>query len=217
MKKYWSILLSLFIILVFSPCLIAQVTTPDEPLQGLPAFIEDLITICQVPGLAVGVIRDGEIIFMEGFGYRDLKNKLPVTPKTVFGIGSVSKSFTSLSAAILVDERKLSWDTPVIEYLPEFKLYDDYATHHTTLRDMLCHRTGMAEHMLMTYGSPFSREEVFRRLRYLEPNSGFREKYQYINLMCMTAGYLVGRIWGGTWEDFVVKRILHPLGMVEFI
>jgi CubicO group peptidase (beta-lactamase class C family) len=101
----------------------------------------------------------------------------------------------------------------VIEYLSDFKLYDDYATLHATPRDMLSHRTGMAEHLLVTYGSSFSREEVYKRLRYLEPDSGFREKYQYNNLMYITAGYLVGRISGGIWEDFVTRRILEPLGM----
>jgi len=205
--------LAAFLTLLLSVAAFSQEVNQTDPFHGFPELIEDLMSKWQIPGMAIGVVKDGEIIYMEGFGYRDLENKLPVTTKTVFGIGSISKSFTSMSVAMLVDEAKLKWDTPLIEYLPDFKLYDNYATLHTTPRDLLCHRTGMADHMLMRYGSPFSREEVYKRLRYLEPNSGFREKFQYNNLMYMTAGYLVGRISGGTWEDFVTKRILDPLEM----
>jgi CubicO group peptidase (beta-lactamase class C family) len=211
-KKGWfypaAILVSLLSVSAFS-----QVVKATDPFDGFSEKVEDLMSKWQVPGLAIGVVRDGETIYLKGFGYRDLENKRPVTTKTVFGIGSISKSFTSMSVAMLVDEAKLTWDTPVINYLPDFKLYDDYATLHATLRDLLCHRTGMADHLLMTYGSPFSREEIYRRLRYLEPNLEFREKYQYNNLMYLTAGYLVGRVCGGTWEDFVKKRIFSPLQM----
>jgi len=213
MKQNIIICLAVFFILFLPVEGFGQEVTQEDPFRGFPELIEDLMSKWQIPGMAIGVVRDGEIIYMQGFGYRDLENKLHVTPKTVFGIGSISKSFTSMSVAMLVDEVKLKWDTPVIEYLPDFKLYDDYGTLHTTPRDLLCHRTGMADHQLMTYGSPFSREEVYKRLRYLEPNSGFRDKYQYNNLMYIIAGYLVGRISGGTWEDFVTKRILEPLEM----
>jgi CubicO group peptidase (beta-lactamase class C family) len=213
MKKNFIICLSAFFIFFLSGAVFAQEDSQLYPFDGFSEFVDELMSEWQIPGMAIGVVKDGKIIYMEGFGYRDLENKQPVTAKTVFGIGSISKSFTSMSVAMLVDEKKLNWDTPMIEYLPDFKLYDDYATLHATPRDLLCHRTGMADHQLMTYGSPFSREEVYMRLRYLEPDSGFREKYQYNNLMYLTAGYLVGRISGGTWEEFVTERILEPLEM----
>ncbi|UCE41413.1 MAG: serine hydrolase [Candidatus Aminicenantes bacterium] len=213
MRKKIKFCLAAFFILHLSFIASAQEGTQEDPFKGFPELVEDLISEWQIPGMAIGVVRDGEIIYMEGFGFRDLENKLPVTTKTVFGIGSISKSFTSMSVALLVDEAKLKWDTPVISYLPDFKLYDDYATLHATPRDLLCHRTGMADHQLMTYGSPFSREEVYMLLRYLEPNLGFRDRFQYNNLMYLTAGYLVGRVSDGTWEDFIRKRILKPLEM----
>ena len=212
-KKNIIIYLSAFLLLLLPVAALSQEVNQAQPFLGFSELVEDLMFKWQIPGMAIGVVRDGEIIYLEGFGYRDLDNKLPVTPKTIFGIGSISKSFTSLSAAMLVDEEKLEWDTPVIEYLSDFKLYDNYASKHTTLRDILCHRTGMADHLLMTYGTPFSRKEVYMRLRYLEPNSEFREKYQYNNLMYMTAGYLVGRISDGIWENFVIEQILKPLEM----
>ncbi|MCJ7580272.1 MAG: serine hydrolase [Candidatus Aminicenantes bacterium] len=213
MKQIIKICLPIFFILLLFGAVFAQEAIQEDPFHGFPEFVQDLISKWQIPGMAIGVVRNGEIIYMQGFGYRDLVNKLPVTPKTVFGIGSISKTFTSMSVALLVDESKLEWDKPVIFYLPDFKLYDDYATLHVTPRDLLCHRTGMADHLLMAYGSPFNREEVFSRLRYLEPNSGFREKYQYNNLMYITAGFLVDRISSETWENFVTKRIFDPLEM----
>ena len=215
MKHSNIISLAAFFILILSGEAFAQEMIQGDPFRDFPELIKEFMSKWQIPGMAIGVVRDDKVIYMQGFGYRDLKNKLPVTTKTVFGIGSISKSFTSMSVALLVDERKLRWDTPVIEFLPDFKLYDDYATMHTTPRDLLCHRTGMADHLLMTYGSPFSREEIYSRLRYLEPNLGFRERYQYNNLMYVIAGYLVGRVSGGTWEDFVTRRILKPLEMED--
>jgi CubicO group peptidase (beta-lactamase class C family) len=213
MSQKLGICLSIFLFSYFSITAFSQETIRTKALDGIPELIEGLMSKWKIPGMAVGVVRDGEIIYMEGFGFRDSEKKLPVTTKTVFGIGSISKSFTAMSVAMLIDDKKLKWDTPVIEYLPDFKLYDDYATQHATPRDLLCHRTGMAEHILMIHGSPFSREEIYQRLHYLEPDSGFREKYQYNNLMYVTAGYLVGRVNGGTWEDFVKQRILEPLQM----
>jgi CubicO group peptidase (beta-lactamase class C family) len=161
----------------------------------------------------MGVVKDGKIIYMRGFGYRDVENKLEADEKTLFCIGSCTKAFTSLAAALLVDEGKLDWDTPIIEYVPDFRLYDPYATSHATIRDLLCHRTGVASHDELWKKSPFSREELFRRLRYLQPKGEFRNTYEYSNLMSMAAGYIVGRINGSTWEQFVEERILLPLGM----
>ena len=114
----------------------------------------------------------------------------------------------------LVDEGKLEWDEPVIQYLPEFRLYDEYATQHITPRDLVTHRSGLPRHDLVWYNSSLSREELVKRMRYLPPNKDLRETWQYNNLMFMTAGYLVGRLTGGTWEAAVRQRIFEPLDMV---
>jgi len=167
----------------------------------------------EVPGMAVAVIKDGKVIYMEGFGFRDVEKGLQVTPQTLFAIGSVSKPFTALSVGMLVDERKLDWDTPLIEYLPDFRLYDEYATLHATPRDLLAHRTGLPGHYMMIAATSFRRDEIYQRLRYLEPTAELREVYQYNNLMYMTSGYLVGKVTGGTWEEFITERVFEPLGM----
>ena len=191
----------------------AQEETHAEIFKDFPGFVDRLMAEWHVPGAALGVVKDGKIIYLLGFGYRDLENKLKADEKTLFCIGSCTKAFTSLAAALLVDEGKLDWDKPVIEYVPEFRLYDEYATTHATIRDFLCHRTGVASHDELWKKSPFSREELFRRLRYLPPRGEFRNTYEYSNLMSMAAGYILGRINNSTWEQLVESRILSPLGM----
>ena len=128
-------------------------------------------------------------------------------------IGSNSKSFTVLLMAQLVDESKLDWEAPVRRYLPDFRLYDDYATEHMRVKDLVTHVSGLPRHDGLWYGRSLDREQLFQRLRYLEPTVSFRARYQYQNLMFMTAGYLLERITGESWDDLVRERIFDPLGM----
>ena len=167
----------------------------------------------KVPGIAVGIIKDGKVIFAKGFGYRDVKDKLPVTPNTVFAIGSCTKSFTAASVAMLVERGLLDWDKPLINYLKDFRMYNDYLTTHITTRDILTHRTGLPRHDLVWYGSDLSRKEIYHKLRYLEPNKDLRETFQYNNLMYLTAGVLIEELTGLTWEEFVTKNIFENLDM----
>ncbi|MFH1998303.1 MAG: serine hydrolase [Planctomycetota bacterium] len=187
----------------------------EDPLQGFSDYVMKRMEEFEVPGMAVGVIQNGKVIFSEGFGYRDVEKKLKVSPQTLFSIGSVSKPFTALSLAMLVDEGRLDWDRPMIEYLPDFRLKDEYATLHTTPRDLLCHRTGLPGYYLMLRATSLDREGIYKRLHHLEPSAGFREAYQYSNLSYMIAGYLAGRISGLTWEEHVKRRIFGPLGMTR--
>ena len=146
---------------------------------------------------------------------RNVEENLPVTPNTIFAIGSSSKAFTATSAAIAVEDGKLEWDKPVREYLPTFKMKDDFASERMTLRDLLCHRSGLPRHDLSWYNTPATREQIIDRVRYLEPTSDFRTNFQYQNLMYMTAGYLAGLVDGTTWEELVRERIFKPLGMTH--
>ena len=136
-----------------------------------------------------------------------------MTPDTIFAIGSASKAFTTMSMGILVDDGRLAWDSPVRDYLPTFRLWDPFATERMTPRDLVTHRSGLPRHDLMWYNNPLSRQELFDRLRYLEPNKDFRTYFQYQNLMYMTAGYLVGQLAGSSWEQVVAERIFGPLEM----
>jgi CubicO group peptidase (beta-lactamase class C family) len=166
----------------------------------------------ETPGIAVGIVT-GDRTFFRGYGVRDLDDRRPVTPKTVFATGSVTKSVTALIAAYLVEEKKLEWDRPVREYLPWFRLYEEHAGALVTIRDMLSHRTGLPRYDFLRFAIPLSREELVRRLAFLPPTAGLRERYQYNNLMYVAAGYLEGERAGTTWEDLAEKRVLQPLGM----
>lgn len=187
----------------------------SQQLQGLDDYILQTIDLWKVPGIAVAVVKDGETIFSKGFGYRDVEKKLPVTPDTIFAIGSATKAFAAASIGLMVDDGKLEWDKPVRNYLPTFKLHDPFATERMSPRDLLCHRSGLPRHDLMWYNAPFSRKEIFDRMQHLEPSRDFRTNFQYQNLMYMTAGYLAGEVDGTSWESIVRQRIFEPLGMVN--
>ena len=182
-------------------------------MSELRPFVEETLELWHVPGLAVAVIQDGQVILCEGFGLRNVEHNLPVTPETLFPIASCSKAFTAMTVALLVEAGKLDWDKPVREYLPSFRLQDAVATEHMTPRDLLTHRSGLPRHDLMWYGSNFGRREIFDRLRYLEPTRDLRYAFQYQNIMYMVAGLLVGEIAGTSWEQFVQTQIFDKLGM----
>ncbi len=175
--------------------------------------IERLLVDWKSPGCALAVIKDGEVILSRGYGYRDVEQQLPVDEETVFAIGSTSKAFTAVTAAILVDQGLLEWDTPVRSYMPDFDLWDSFAAERMTVRDLLSHRSGLPRYDGVWYGSGFSRKELVQRLRHLKPNTDFRTTFQYQNLMFTAAGYLVEKLSGQTWESFTQQNILDPLGM----
>ena len=183
-------------------------------LAGFDEFVSAALQAWNVPGLAIAVVKDGEVAYMKGFGQRDVEQKLPVTPKTLFAIGSCSKAFTTYVMGTLVDEGKLEWEKPVRDYIPWFKLQDASTTERITPRDLVTHRSGLPRHDAVWYNNlGASREELVRRLAYLEPSADLRAKWQYNNLMFLTAGYLVETVTGKTWEDSVRERIFTPLGM----
>ncbi len=182
-------------------------------IADLRAAIPKALDDWKVPGLAIAIVRKDTVLLAEGFGYRDLEKKLPVTPSTLFAIGSSTKAFTTLLLGTLVDEEKISWTTPVVEYMPGFHLKDPYATSHMTPRDLVTHVSGLPRHDAMWYGSGLTRRQIFDRLQYLEPTAELRTKWQYQNLMYMTAGMLAEQVTGQSWEDLVRLRIFEPLGM----
>ena len=167
----------------------------------------------QLPGMAVAVIKDDQVVYVKGFGVRELGGNAPVTADTLFQIASTSKAFTTTSMAMLVDEKKMSWDDPVRKHLPYFQLSDPCADSLVTLRDIVSHRTGLKRHdELWDYGT-WSREEIIRRIGKVELTKPFRSAYQYHNIMFMTAGETVASASGMPWTQFVDTRIFQPLGM----
>jgi len=184
---------------------------PD--LKALDAWVTRAMTEWKIPGVAVGVVQDGKVVLAKGYGYRNVEEKLPVTERTLMAIGSNTKSFTTVLMAQLVDAGKLDWEKPVRDYLPDFRLWDPYATREMTPRDLVSHSSGLPRHDLLWYGRNTTRKEVYQRLQYLEPTTSFRGRFQYNNLMFMTAGYLTEQLTGKSWDDQIRDQIFGPLGM----
>ncbi len=222
-QKYFLVLLA---VVLFSTCWLQAgfqkiPTPPEKPKKPLVnfkefrRFMDAEMKRWEVPGIGVGIYKDGKVLLSEGFGFRDLEKKLPVTPNTLFAIGSASKAFTAMDVQILVDEGKVDWDKPVQTYLPDFKLKDEVATSRITVRDLVCHRSGLPRHDGLWYGTSLTRKDIYDRLRYLDFSADFRSAFQYNNLMFLTAGYLVGRLTDSSWEEFTRQRIFGPLGMTS--
>ncbi|MGH9743814.1 MAG: serine hydrolase [Candidatus Acidiferrum sp.] len=189
-------------------------TAPDW--SAIDQYVNSSMKDWMVPGVSVAIVKDTSVVYMKGFGVRDIRTNQPVTPDTLFDIGSCTKAFTSAAVAILVDEGKMKWDGKVNEYIPFFHLYDPLADENVTMRDLLTHRTGVPGTDLLWYVYPqATREELIRRLAFAKPSAGFRETFQYQNLMYVAAGYAVGKVAHTTWDDFVKTRIFQPLGMTE--
>ncbi|GAB3337425.1 serine hydrolase [Larkinella ripae] len=180
-------------------------------------LVENTLKTFQVPGIAVAVVKDGRVIHSKGYGVRSLKSGQKVDPNTLFGIASNSKAFTAAALGMLVDEGKLRWDSKVIDFIPEFRLYNAYVTEEFTVRDLLTHRSGMGlgagDLMFFPDSTDFTLNDVIHNLRYLKQVSGFRTKYDYDNLLYMVAGEVVKRVTGQSWEEFVENRIMQPLQM----
>jgi len=214
MQKAIRILaLVLFLAVLGTPAAEAQEASLSKRLDGFDAQIGQVMDDWSVPGLAIAVVTDSSVVWSRGYGERNHEAGTPVTSETLFAIGSTTKALTAAGLAILHDEGKLGWSTPVQEYLPRFKLKDRFATEEMTPVDLLTHRSGLPRHDWLWYATDFSREEIFRRLRHLEPSEPFRSTFQYQNMMYMTAGYLTGQVSGLGWETFTRRRLLEPLGM----
>jgi CubicO group peptidase (beta-lactamase class C family) len=182
-------------------------------LAGFDEFAQSAMKSWGVPGLALAIVKDGKVVLAKGYGLRDIQANLAVTADTLFAIGSSTKAFTTMAMGILVEEGKLAWDEPVTTYLPKFALKDEFASKRMTPRDLVTHRSGLPRHDLVWYNAKISRPEIVARLPYLEPNEDFREKFQYQNMMFLTAGHLSAEVAGLSWEDVIRSRILDPIGM----
>jgi CubicO group peptidase (beta-lactamase class C family) len=161
----------------------------------------------------VAIVKNDSVVFAKGFGARELGKPSPVDANTLFAIGSNTKAFTAASVGMMVDAGKMSWDDPAAKYLPDLQLFDPYVSRELRIRDLLSHRSGLSRGDQLWYATPFSRQEVLYRVRYLEPSWSFRSRYGYQNIMFLAAGEAVAHTGGTTWDDFIKERFFKPLGM----
>ncbi|NTE03517.1 serine hydrolase [Agrobacterium tumefaciens] len=193
----------------------AQILSSNQ----IDSLVEKTLTTFNVPGIAVSVIKDGKIIHLKGYGVSSIKTNKKVDENTLFGVASNTKAFTAAAIGMLVDEKKITWDTKVTDVIPEFKMYDAYVTSEFTIRDLLTHRSGLGlgagDLMIWPDSSTVDKKQLIHNLRYLKPVSSFRTKFDYDNLMYIVAGDVVARVSGMTYENFIESRIIKPLGMTK--
>ena len=213
-RPYQIPMKKIFIFLYLLPNLIfAQ----QQDTDSLDAFIAKQVIDYKIPGLAIGIIKDNQIVFKKGYGINSTVDSLPVTTQTIFPILSCTKAFTAAAIGILVDEGKINWNDKVIKYLPNFKLSDPWITKELTISDILSHRSGLEsfEGDLLWYGTNYSRQEIVRRIQYSPIRNNFRSDYGYQNIMYLVAGLIIEKITGQSWDNFIKNRIFIPLSMTN--
>jgi len=208
MKIFAIIICLLFISVPFAAY------SQDNRLKGLDAFIEQAMKDYGVPGASVVVVKDNDIVYLKGFGLRKIDSNLKVDENTIFQLASVTKTFTAASVGIAVDRGNMEFDEQVIDIMLRFALHDPYPTRYTTPRDLLSHRTGLPAFTGDLFDHlGYTREEVVRRIRFIEPACSFRDEANYSNLGFFLAGETAANSTGSTWESLVRTSILSPLGM----
>lgn len=195
-------------------------TTPvfagDLSEAELDGFVEKAMSTFNIPGISVGIIKDGNVEHLKGYGVREVGKSAKIEPDTMFAIASNSKAFTAAAIALLVDDGVVSWDDKVIDYIPDFRLMDPWVTREFTIRDLLTHRSGMglgAGDLMFWPTTEVTREQIIHNVRYLKMVSGFRTEYAYDNLLYVIAGEVIAAASGVSYEEFVQTRIINKLGM----
>ena len=216
LSRSWFRLLACFLSLPALAQTAPPVTAPLD-VAAVDAVVARALKAFDVPGMAVAVVKDGQVVMSKGYGVRSLKTKVPVDANTLFGIGSNTKAFTTAALGLLVDEGKLRWDDKVTKYIPEFLVYDPHVTAEFTVRDLLTHRSGLGldagDLMFAPDSTDFTVQDVIHNLRYFRPVSSFRSRHDYDNNLYVVADEVVTRINGQPWAEFVQARLLRPLGM----
>jgi CubicO group peptidase (beta-lactamase class C family) len=212
MRKVITLLTALLFICFTSAKTFAQLTSPQ-----IDSLMEDALAKFKVAGASIAVVKDGKVIHQKGYGVTSIETKKPLNEYTDFQIASNTKAFTTAALSILEDEGKLKWTDKVKDYIPEFKMYNDYVTENFNIQDLLTHRSGLGlgagDLMLFPEGTNFTIKDVVTSFQYFKPVSAFRTKFDYDNLLYIVAGEVIARVSGMSYETFVQKRIIEPLQM----
>ncbi|MGB9764082.1 MAG: serine hydrolase [Candidatus Saccharicenans sp.] len=219
--QYYFLFLFLLLFLILNQA--TALTPSQKPAKpNLPPDLDMLVAqvmkTFEVPGLSLAIVKDNQVLLAKGYGVKKLGQNEPVDAQTLFGIASNTKVFTAVALGTLVDEGKIRWDGRVIDYLPDFQMYDPNVSREIMVKDLLCHRCGLglgAGDLMLWPASNLNRKEILRRVRYIKPATSFRTTYAYNNIMFVMAGELLERVSGIRWEDFVREKIQKRVGMVH--
>ena len=207
MKRNFSLLFVLVSLMAF-----AQI---EE--KKLDDLIRSTLKTFDVPGMSVGIVKDGKMVYAKGFGVNSLTANQKMDENTLVGIASNSKGFTGTALAMLADEGKLNFDDKVTKFIPEFRMYDPYATQEVTVKDLITHRAGLGlgqgDLMFFPEGGSLTVNDIIHNVRYLKPEHSFRNTMDYNNIMFIVAGEVIKRVSGLSWAEFIEQRILKPVGM----
>lgn len=207
---------TLVIVLVFcfSQALAQKAVQPlDKKVAEFEAYISKAQQEWDVPGMAVAVVKDGKVLLAKGFGVRELGKPDAVDGGTLFACASTTKAMTATCMGILVDEGKVSWDDPVVKFLPEFQLYDPFVTREIRIRDLFVHDTGLGNADFLWGIMDIPADEVLRKMRDVKPTYSIRSSFIYQNIFYLAAGKVIEKISGKPWSVFIAERVFQPLGM----
>ncbi len=188
-------------------------STTDKKVQEFEAYIIQGMKDWEIPGMAVAVVKDGQVLLAKGFGVRELGRPDPVNAQTLFACASTTKAMTAACMGILADEGKVNWDDRVISYLPDFQLSDPYATRELRIRDLFIHNSGVGNADFLWSAMNIPTDEVLRKMRDVPPSYSLRGSFIYQNIMYAAAGEVIGKVSGMPWHEFMRERLFKPLGM----
>lgn len=208
-----TIRFGLLIGFLFSISFIAAQTLPED----FDQWLENSRKKWEIPGMAVGIVKDGEIIYAKGFGVKQLGKPDKVDPNTIFSIASVSKNMTAAALGILVDKGKINWDDKIIQHIPWFQLKDPWVTREITIRDALTHRVGLGRILgnRLQFMTESPRDTILYHMRFMELEKPFRSEFVYNNVMYSLAGQIIEYTDGRTWDEFLKQELFYPLEMTS--
>lgn len=216
MKRFQLIIV---LLMVASPFSVAKNASESNSIQArierLNQLLEEQRVLHKIPGLSIAVVKDGEVILSKGFGLKDLEQNKPVTPSTIFQIGSASKAFTATLAGIRVDDGAINWDDPITKYLPEYKFFQHGKHLPLTIRDALSHNTGYGRNDTLWANPEIKPLEVIKAAPDAKPIAKYGSEFNYNNVMYLAAGMATAFDSSYKWAKVLEERLLKPIGMVN--
>jgi CubicO group peptidase (beta-lactamase class C family) len=208
---YLKSILFILISISFYECSHSQ----EVDIKQIDKDLKEALKLYNVPGMAVAIVTSDEILLEKGYGVLSIENSTAVDENTVFGIASLSKTFTSALVADAVKNKKLSFDSKLKDLYPDFKLYDSYVTNEITIADALSHRSGLNSFSgdLIWYGSDIDDSIIIQRIRYLQPQYGFRTHFGYSNILYQLMGNILEEAYNRPYDFLIDSLITGPLGM----